>query len=494
MTTFQEPPLQSRRAARQNERADAPPGAFTDPNSVNQPPASPTAPSAPAASDAEPLNAEPLNYATTTRPPLPQYDGQNLRPRRTAETPGHGDLPPTEALPRQDAPSYRPKDYSPEGRRSVTPSWAPAYDGTVDFQTQNRDAGARRRGRGRVCVPRRRAAEGEHTMTRRELRALREADGITAVPTDSTPVVTPDPAAPDPAGCRAHAAAPVRPRLQAAVARCPGLHRSVAPAPEPVDLVTPPPLVAPAPQPSTRLDSALAEFDALAAGREPFVPAPDAPAPLPGRRAAQQPPTRPCRWSAAGAGPVPRPGCRGSGCRGPLPQAPVAQAPIAPSLSRRSRRPVTREQPQDALSTFESLFAAPAPAGPALPELGSRGARSVGRCAAARAARRRQPAPAADATGPSIRCFPRRRRRVRPALVQPPSRPAAPPPPSPTPHRALRRPARPRSATGRPSPTSTRPTRSPRPRSRAASAPATVRSRRALSFCRRCPSAASPGR
>src|SRR3954469_20310472 len=140
MTTFQEPPLQSRRAARQNERADAPPGAFTDPNSVNQPPASTTAPSAQAEPlNAQPLNAEPLNYATTTRPPLPQYDGQNLRPRRTAETPGHADLPPTEALPRQDAPSYRPRDYSPEGRRSVTPNWAPSYDGTVDFQTQNRD-------------------------------------------------------------------------------------------------------------------------------------------------------------------------------------------------------------------------------------------------------------------------------------------------------------------------------------------------------------------
>src|SRR3954447_22054138 len=181
MTTYQEPPLQSRRAARQTERADAPPGTFTDPNSVNQPPASSPAPTAP---------AEPLNYATTTRPPLPQYDGQNLRPRRTAETPGHADLPPTEALPRQDAPSYRPRDYSPEGRRSVTPNWAPSYDGTVDFQTQNRDevlAAAAETG----SAPAAPVTEGEHTMTRRELRALREADGITAVPTDQTPVVAP---------------------------------------------------------------------------------------------------------------------------------------------------------------------------------------------------------------------------------------------------------------------------------------------------------------
>lgn len=310
MTTFQEPPLQSRRAARQNERADAPPGAFTDPNSVNQPPASPSVPSAP---------AEPLNYATTTRPPLPQYDGQNLRPRRTAETPGHADLPPTEALPAQDVPSYRPKDYSPEGRRAVTPSWAPSYDGTVDFQTQNRDqvlAAAAETGYAPVAP----AVEGEHTMTRRELRALREADGITAVPTDPTPVVAPYPAA-----------APTQPAApEAAAAAAPAY---IPPAPEPVDLVTPPPLVAPSPQASTRLDSALAEFDALAAGREPFVPAPDAPAPLPGRRAAQQPEEQAAEPAAPEF----------------IAPAPVAPAPFAPV-----------EQPQDALSTFEALFATPA--------------------------------------------------------------------------------------------------------------------------------------
>src|SRR6185437_1929217 len=117
------------------------------------------------------------------------------------------------------------------------------------------------------------------TMTRRELRALREADGITAVPTDQTPLVAPAPSA---APAAPASSAPVAPVSQAPVAPAP-----VATPPEPVALVAPPPLVAPAPQPSTRLDSALAEFDALAAGREPFTPAPDAPAPLPGRRAVQ---------------------------------------------------------------------------------------------------------------------------------------------------------------------------------------------------------------
>lgn len=291
MTTFQEPPLQSRRAARQNERADSPPGGLTDSNAVNQPPASSLAPSAHAATfgveplGAAPLNAEPLNYATTSRPPLPQYDGQNLRPRRTAETPGHADLPPTEALPQQDAPSYRPTDYSPEGRRSVTPTWAPSSDGTVDFQTQNRE-------QMRAASPAPGVAgdapltEGEHTMTRRELRALREAEGITAVPTDQSPVVAPYPtpaASPAPAPVSAATAPP------AFIAPAPEPVSVVAPTPEPVSLVAPPPLVVPAPQASSRLDSALAEFDALAAGREPVIPAPDAPAPLPGRRAAQPP-------------------------------------------------------------------------------------------------------------------------------------------------------------------------------------------------------------
>jgi len=341
MTTFQEPPLQSRRAARQTERADAPPGAFTDPNAVSQPqpPASPTAPSAPAAPA-----AEPLNYATTTRPPLPQYDGQNLRPRRTAESAGPDELPPTEALPRQDAPSYRPKDYSPEGRRSMTPNWAPSYDGTVDFQTQNREQ-VLAASAGIGAAPEAPVAEGEHTMTRRELRALREAEGITAVPTDPTPVVSP------------YAAAP---------AQAPATAFPVAP--EPVNLVPPPPLVAPAPQTSTRLDSALAEFDALAAGREPIAPSPDAPAPLPGRRAAPQAPQpvaqpeqAPVQQAPIQQAPIQQ---------APIQEAPVQQAPVqqAPIQQAPIQQAPPAEAPQDSLSAFEALFAAPSVAPVTVPE------------------------------------------------------------------------------------------------------------------------------
>ncbi|HEY4152943.1 MAG TPA: hypothetical protein VGM38_06440 [Pseudolysinimonas sp.] len=307
MTTYQEP-LQSRRAARQSERADSPPGGLPDPNAGNQPPASPPAP---VSQGSAPLNPEPLNYATTSRPPLPQYDGQDFRSRRTAEVPGHADLPPTEALPRQDAPSYRPKDYSPEGRRSAVPNWAPSYEGTVEFQTQNRDQAL-----AAASAP---VAEGEHTMTRRELRALREADGITAVATDQTPVVAPNPVA-------------------APVAQ-PG-----APAPTPQgSTVAPPALVPPTPQASTRLDSALAEFDALAAGREPIVASPDAPAPLPGRRAAQQPVTE-------------APVAQAPLAAAPAEQSPVAAAPVAAAPPTPAPAP---QEPQDSLSAFEALFAVP---------------------------------------------------------------------------------------------------------------------------------------
>ncbi|MEO7720766.1 MAG: hypothetical protein ABIS08_02485 [Pseudolysinimonas sp.] len=277
--------------------------------------------------NAEPLNAEPLNYTTTSRPPLPQYDGQNLRPRRTAEAPGLADLPPTEALPSQDIPSYRPKDYSPEGRRSVTPNWAPSYDGTVDFQTQNRDevlAGAS----SHTYVPEVPVAEGEHTMTRRELRALREAEGTTADPTDQAPLVEPYPTV-APASV-----APVAPAF-------------IAPSPEPVNLIAPPPLVPPAPQASTRLDSALAEFDALAAGREPVLPAPDSPAPLPGRRAAQQP-QEPLAQAPLVQAPL---------AQEPLAQEPVAEVPVVQQPQVPLAPAPVAQQPQDSLSTFEALFA-----------------------------------------------------------------------------------------------------------------------------------------
>jgi hypothetical protein len=322
-----------------------------DPNAVNQPLASLSAPPAPATPfggqplNAEPLNAEPLNYATTSRPPLPQYDGQNLRPRRAAETPGHADLPPTEALPQQDAPSYRPTDYSPEGRRSVATNWAPSYDGTVDFQTQNREqvlAAPPAPGiAGNAAL-----TEGEHTMTRRALRALREAEGITAVPTDQSPVVASYPTP----------VAPPAPAPESAAAVPPAF---VAPAPEPLSAMVPPPLVAPAPQASSRLDSALAEFDALAAGREPVIPAPDAPAPLPGRRAAQPPQESDDSLSAFEALFAAPPSA---------PPAPVAAPPSAPPAHVAALAPVVAPAPSAVAQLLAPPVVTPTPAPEPTPE------------------------------------------------------------------------------------------------------------------------------
>lgn len=355
MTTYQDPPLHSRRAARQGERADADNAMTSTERAI-------------AAGTAVPLNghaadAEPLNYATTSRPPLPQYDGQNLRPRRTVETADHADVPHAEMLPNQDPPNYRPRDYSPEGRRSQ-PSWGPQYggvgdDGTVEFHTQGREnvpmtipentqfaqavepadpesaatesaawqqteqepdvqqpASAEQSAGevvGAVVAPALAEYHPEHTMTRRELRALREAGLITDV-TDLSqpiPVQLPVQAAPEAAVDSSEAAEQPAPEAHAAdvvAADAPVVDASlfeppaadtfghdisgadvlplaevpaaVAPIADPI------PLVAPAPQGSTRLDSALAEFDALAAGREPLLPEPDAPAPVTGRRSA----------------------------------------------------------------------------------------------------------------------------------------------------------------------------------------------------------------
>jgi hypothetical protein len=285
MTTYQDPPLHSRRAARQGERADAQNTAANE-----------SAERAIAAG-----TAEPLNYATTSRPPLPQYDGQNLRPRRTVETVDNTDVAPTEASTNQQG--YRSRDFSPEGRRSQ-PSWGPQYggvgdDGTVEFHTQGREdvpMSVSETNAFPVAAPQAPASErvvsvppvehAEHTMTRRELRALREAGLITDVTDLSQPIVLPlpaqfagEPAVPEPAA--------VQPEAPVADPPAPTWHAEVPAAVAPI--ADPIPLVAPTPQPSTRLDSALAEFDALASGREPLLPGVDAPPPVTGRRAAQVP-------------------------------------------------------------------------------------------------------------------------------------------------------------------------------------------------------------
>ncbi|MBW8873289.1 MAG: hypothetical protein JF618_14415, partial [Leifsonia sp.] len=187
MTTFQDPPLQSRRAVRQNERDGQ--AAATQ-----------------SSTGAESVAPEPLTYATTQRPPVPEYDGPGFRSHRSA------DPAPTADEAQQDG-TYRPRDFSPEGRRAASPTWAPQYggvtdDGAIDFQTQARaDIAAASAASGSAPAPATPARPMpqplpvddaqidaiEQTLTRRELRALRDAHGISAVTTGDT--VLPDAAA-----------------------------------------------------------------------------------------------------------------------------------------------------------------------------------------------------------------------------------------------------------------------------------------------------------
>src|SRR5688572_12045502 len=88
MTTYQDPPLQSRRAVRQGERADSSAAPFAPPQTPR------TAAGA----------GEPLSYVTQNRPPLPGYDSAPLRGRRssapeprTAPAPQADASPPVEA-------------------------------------------------------------------------------------------------------------------------------------------------------------------------------------------------------------------------------------------------------------------------------------------------------------------------------------------------------------------------------------------------------------
>jgi hypothetical protein len=226
MTTYQDPPLQSRRAVRQGERPEAP-----QPSSPFAPPQVPrTAAGA----------GEPLSYVTQNRPPLPGYETstpsadapQAHRGRRAAE--------PADASPSADAhPSFRPRDFSPEAR-TAPPAWSPEHDresGIVEYHTQARASVAPPPPTS-LAASLAGAPPEEQTLSRRELRALREEAGITA---QETGPVVPLAAAPQ----------PVAPAPQPA-----------APAPQ---LIEPPVVSAPpAPVPSTQLDSAMAEFDALA--------------------------------------------------------------------------------------------------------------------------------------------------------------------------------------------------------------------------------------
>lgn len=337
MTTYQDPPLQSRRAVRQGERPEA------------APPSSPFAP--PQVPRTAAGAGEPLSYVTQNRPPLPGYDGSTPAPAAHGRRAVEPVAAPSDPAAAPEAPTFRPRDFSPEAR-TAPPAWSPVDDresGVVEYHTQARAA---------VVPPTSLAASlagappEEQTLSRRELRALRDEAGITSHETN--PVAPLAPAAPFPPAAPQQFAPPlVEPPVASAPASAP-----------------------PAPAPSTQLDSAMAEFDALA-GRSPEESSRRA-----GRRAAAQPyvsesvavPTHPPvapqpvapQPYVSESVPVPTNYVSES-----VPVPPVAQ-PVAPQPVYHQPQPIIPEPAPMAPAQFTPPVVAPAPAEPVAPTTGER--------------------------------------------------------------------------------------------------------------------------
>ncbi len=266
MTTFQDPQPQSRRAVRQSERgndSEPPDGIDTFAGRQNQPspryfsdssvpaemwdttarraaqlPPASARPAGPSpvtgrrssGPDAPPVS-EPLNYSTQAREPASTYDGQSFRSRQRTHPQADNPEPATQALPQADEPSYRVRDFSPEGRRSTppgsttAPTWGAPQPPLAPIAESWR-------------VAPHPALEHEQTLTRREFRALQEAQQAVSTP----------PTLQEPRGRDVFDTL-----LQSG----------------PIEL----PLLALPPQPTTSMSHALAEFDSLANGAQLVEPA-----------------------------------------------------------------------------------------------------------------------------------------------------------------------------------------------------------------------------
>lgn len=257
MTTWQEEPPMSRRALRESERAHAQAtmsrtdGAGTEEEGADQ------------QIWVQPPGPEPLHYTTQVRPQMPHYDGQSFRARK-------GDDAPASA----DAPAYRLRDFSPEARGTSftatqpTPSaaWAPPSTGSgdLDYHTSVEAArpaptaysapdsappklGTPEPAPAREEPPRVDPQDGPHdrTMTRREMRALRDA-AASAVGHQPLESLAPAPS-------ESVIASPPVPLVEP----------EAAPVVDEAPAETPLPLVAPRPDPSPEVAAAMAEFDAL---------------------------------------------------------------------------------------------------------------------------------------------------------------------------------------------------------------------------------------
>jgi hypothetical protein len=201
MTTFQDPPPQSRRAVRQSERGETPtqaapytfdPAAGTPQESAaaphtgrraQLPPTEERVPAPP--TDSYPTQP-PTGESTLANQPPPSVQSNSVQ-SNSVQSNSEPDTGQAVAV-QPGQPGYRVRDFSPEGRRSAlgreqfqsvadapppTAAFAPpAQPVDLDYHTQG-DAPMRARG---ASVPQ--PAEGDpqnHTLSRRELRELRAA-------------------------------------------------------------------------------------------------------------------------------------------------------------------------------------------------------------------------------------------------------------------------------------------------------------------------------
>lgn len=208
MTTFHEPQPQSRRAARQSERGEnpeaqpdfarqdghgAPSQHIVDPSNSREtwdtvarraaqlPPAG--ASNEQPATAAEPVG-EPLIYTTQARPEIPSYDGRSFRTRVGNPEPV-AEQPADVAEGEPEKPAFRVRDFSPEARSApaLSPQWptpSSAVTPSTDLEYQTQAAPpvvapvASAAPIAEVPFPVEQTPRPEYTMTRRELRALRE--------------------------------------------------------------------------------------------------------------------------------------------------------------------------------------------------------------------------------------------------------------------------------------------------------------------------------
>ena len=265
MTTFQDPPPQSRRSARQSERAEfaetpAEFGEYAPQAPAAEQPTSRRA--AGATQETSEIAAEPLLYSTQGGPAAPFAD----------QLPPAGYAP----APAQEPAPFRVRDYSPEGggRRSAAPAPAPQQPpvapgaSDLDYRTQA----------GPAPVPPA-APVAEQTLSRRELRQRQmeaeAAAGIAPAPLQAPPEPAPvnpalltQPPAPVNPALLTQPPAPVNPALLTQPPVASPLQAAPPPVGPPVALTQPP---APAAPSATALSSAMAEFEALTRTGQPLA-------------------------------------------------------------------------------------------------------------------------------------------------------------------------------------------------------------------------------